>query len=296
MMAAAVGSTCTLPKLSELRLRVRDVDSTAAWYEKIGFTRDVLEDGATALRSPGSGSCCLVLLPVAASAADPAKPEGAKPAFVWVGLGLFTDVDASAASLKEVGVEVRIQGQFEDVGYVAHMSDNNGVTLELLQTVFAANFMPAPEKLPANVLKANAIIAQAKFNIVDVDKNLHFYTKLLGMKLLSRQRVRFGFTLFFLAHTEEKPPSDDPDAVENREWLWQRDFAQVELQHWDTVKELWLPAEGEPGFDSLSLRCPSEALEAAARSLAGAGLSTTAEANGFSVEDPDGRRIVLRAA
>ena len=57
------------------------------------------------------------------------------------------------------------------------------------------------------------------------------------MKLLSIQPVkRYNFTLYFLAFTEEDPPIlEDLEAVENREWLWQRPYSTLELQHrWGT--------------------------------------------------------------
>eukprot|EP00122_Pirum_gemmata_P011149 Pgem_evm1s10322 len=51
------------------------------------------------------------------------------------------------------------------------------------------------------------------------------------MKLLSIQPVRqYGFVLYFLAYTNESPPKTDLEAVENREWLWQRPYTVLELQ------------------------------------------------------------------
>ncbi len=52
------------------------------------------------------------------------------------------------------------------------------------------------------------------------------------MSLLSVQPVsEYGFTLYFLAHTDEQPPNPDLEAVENRPWLWQRPYTMLELQH-----------------------------------------------------------------
>ena len=40
-----------------------------------------------------------------------------------------------------------------------------------------------------------------------------------------------GFTLYFLAYTEEVPPSSDLYSVENREWVFQRKYTVLEIQH-----------------------------------------------------------------
>ena len=60
---------------------------------------------------------------------------------------------------------------------------------------------------------------------------LRFYRDFLGMKLLVREDVSdYGFFLYFLAFTDDKPPSSNIDAVENREWLYQRQYTVLELQ------------------------------------------------------------------
>ena len=53
------------------------------------------------------------------------------------------------------------------------------------------------------------------------------------MKLLSIQDISvYGFSLYFLAFTSETPPvPGELESVENREWLWQRDFTTLEIQH-----------------------------------------------------------------
>lgn len=76
------------------------------------------------------------------------------------------------------------------------------------------------------------MIGQITTRITEPTQSLDFYQKVLGMKLLSIQPVkRYNFTLYFLAYTEETPPNADLEAVENREWLWQRPYTTLELQH-----------------------------------------------------------------
>ena len=53
------------------------------------------------------------------------------------------------------------------------------------------------------------------------------------MKLLSIQDISaYGFCLYFLAFTSETPPvPSELESVENREWLWQRPYTTLEIQH-----------------------------------------------------------------
>ncbi|MEM7044079.1 MAG: VOC family protein, partial [Pseudomonadota bacterium] len=77
----------------------------------------------------------------------------------------------------------------------------------------------------------------------------------LGMTLLSIQPVTdYGFTLYFLAFTDERPPHDDLEAVGNREWLWQRPYTTLELQHVSgATGPFALPAAEEPGFAGIAI-------------------------------------------
>ena len=81
------------------------------------------------------------------------------------------------------------------------------------------------------------VIGQITTRITDPKRSLEFYQKVLRMKLMSIQPVTpYRFTLYFLAYTEEDPPNSDLEAVENREWLWQRPYTTLELQHrWDSA-------------------------------------------------------------
>ncbi len=44
--------------------------------------------------------------------------------------------------------------------------------------------------------------------------------------------------MYFLAYTDEEPPHPDIESVDNREWLWQRPYTMLELQHiWGTESQ-----------------------------------------------------------
>jgi lactoylglutathione lyase len=52
------------------------------------------------------------------------------------------------------------------------------------------------------------------------------------LRLLSRQEVTVrGFTLYFLSADSETPSTSNIDDIPLREWLWQRPYTLLELQH-----------------------------------------------------------------
>merc|ERR1711903_122040 len=113
------------------------------------------------------------------------------------------------------------------------------------------------------------------------------------MRLFSQQRVRFGFTLFFLAFTQEDPPNEDPTAVENREWLYQRKFSQIELQHFDGDPDIWLPSDAAAGFDSVTFCVALERIELLELRARENGIAVDRTGDEIEMKDPDGRRIIF---
>ena len=145
------------------------------------------------------------------------------------------DVDVARARLQAGGVEVSEPSQFLDIGYLCHLADPDGYIIELLQHTFGQRDQPLPPQ-PEHQRDSSPTLGQVTLRIKDPDVSLSFYQELLGMRLLSRQIVEpYGFTLYFLGCTNEAPPQSDIDAVANREWLWQRPYTTLELQHvWKT--------------------------------------------------------------
>jgi catechol 2,3-dioxygenase-like lactoylglutathione lyase family enzyme len=148
------------------------------------------------------------------------------------------DVNIARERLYFAGVEVSEPRQFRDVGYLCHLHDPDGYVIELLQHRFGASHQPC-EPDPAQALGTAPNIGQITIRTRNPALSIPFYRDLLGMQLLSRQQVNPpGFTLYFLAFTEEAPPGGDVDSVPDREWLWQRPYTTIELQHiWGTEHE-----------------------------------------------------------
>ncbi len=225
--------------------------------------------------------------------------HGTEKVGYWkIGITL-ADVDLARQNLIEVDTIVSEPKQFHDVGYLCHLSDPDGYTIELLQHRFADNHQPS---LPlANYrLGCVATFGQITLRVKDPEKSLDFYIRGLGMQLLSRQVIEaHRFTLYFLACTEERPPYADVDDVRNREWLWQRPYTVLELQHiWGTeLSEFQYRVAPTTGFEGVSFiagdaNAVVASLIATRSSLARTeALDPVSNARAITVHDPDGYAV-----
>lgn len=164
-------------------------------------------------------------------------PNPSSDVYWKIGLSL-ADVDTARSHLMSHGVHVTQPRQFRDIGYLCHLNDPFGYSVELLQRDFQHNFCTERIKSflnPTFALRQQTHVGQITLRVSDIEKSLRFYESSLGMKLLSRQNIPDMFDLYFLACTDEKPPSDNVNDVEIREWLWKRPYTTLELQYW-TVK------------------------------------------------------------
>ena len=175
--------------------------------------------------------------------------------------------------------------QFLDIGFLTHLNDPCGFSIELLQTTFEQNNeirkqlikdvikeedqiisklkvqqatkrnkSPSGNK-PSLLSSQPFVIGQITTRISNPEKSLEFYTKVLKMKLLSIQEVKeYKFTLYFLGYTSDDPPKkDDLKHLDNREWLWQRKYTTLELQwRWDS-NALTQTKEDSAGLDCIEI-------------------------------------------
>ncbi|WP_372365662.1 VOC family protein [Candidatus Uabimicrobium sp. HlEnr_7] len=158
-----------------------------------------------------------------------------------------SDVDSLRNSLCQQGIKVGNPKQFLDIGYLCHLHDSENYTIELLQRDFQCNFTPSSStKKPSFGL----ITLRTK----NIDKSLHFYQEILGMKILAKMPVSsYKFTLYFLAFTEDTPPSSDLESINNREWLYKRNYTVLELQHYWDDREI--NSNYDLGFLQISMAC-----------------------------------------
>lgn len=236
-------------QLAQVLLRVRSPQTLARFYlERLGMT--LLDDGPPLILGFGGDDAAMAL-----------QQAGAGDGYIhrrddryWkIGITL-PDVDIACAQLREAGVAVSQPSQFGDIGYMCHLQDPEGLSIELLQHRFEGN-RGDRDGDPSALLGGGARIGQITLRVADLEAALAFYRDRLGMTLLSVQPVvDYGFTLYFLAFTDERPPHADLEAVENREWLWQRPYTTLELQHVHGSNGSFdLPADDAPGFGGLSI-------------------------------------------
>ncbi|MEX2495636.1 MAG: VOC family protein [Woeseia sp.] len=197
--------------------------------------------GFNPFRPPSTVPCLLTLVhnpkqPLADVRRQPDSAEG-----YWKISLSVEDVDIAHNRLVARGVEIDSPRQVPDIAYLCHLYDPDGYCIELIQHDFQHRHEPAEED-PDCALGTPATFSLITCRAKDINKSLEFYAGFLGMQLLSRQVVGSrGFTLYFLAFTDERPPYEDIEHIENREWLWKRPYTLLELQHiWGT--------EDNPGF------------------------------------------------
>ncbi|WP_271272781.1 VOC family protein [Aliamphritea hakodatensis] len=212
---------------------------------------------------------------------------GTLPAGYWKIALAVADVDIARACLTEKGIEVTPARQVPDVAYLCHLNDPDGHCVELIQHHFEANHRPGSRdnRYP---LGGEAVFSLITYRVKNPQASVAFYEQ-LGMRLLSRQDVEFaGFTLYFLGYSDEVLPEDDVCAVGNREWLWQRPYTLIELQHnWGTELQdaFAYDVSADTGFAGIELVTNEAGLLA---------LTDQTIAEAPVCFDPDGYRIDVR--
>jgi lactoylglutathione lyase len=181
--------------------------------------------------------------------------DGALPGYWKLALAV-ADLEVARSGLLQQGIRVSEPVQVPDVAYLCHLEDPDGYCIELIQHRMQENH--APHLRDDNyALGCATTFSLVTCRIKDPQPSLDFYQQKLGMRLISRQQVAHrGFTLYFLSCDQEAPPSKDIDNIEMREWLWQRPYALLELQHiWGTElqTDVVYPINADNGFEKIRL-------------------------------------------
>lgn len=227
-------------------LRCRQPKSVAQFYvDHFGMTAHQVES-STVIGFEGPDAN------IELRAAKPQIDYEASPNDRYWKIGITVDdLDRTHHNLAKAGLEITDPEQFFDIGYMCHLKDSEGFTIELLQRTFQ-HARSHPQTASESAARPSNI-GQITLRTSDIDASLAYYRDQTGMTLLSIQAVpQHGFTLYFLAFTEEAPPKNDLRAVENREWLWQRPYTTLELQAFDKPKDMFgIPDETNPGFSGI---------------------------------------------
>jgi len=156
------------------------------------------------------------------------------------------NIELACRQLMEKGVSVSAPRQFEDVGYLAHFVDPEGFTIELIEHWFKGKRQT--EKVDPSLLGGGAHFNLITLRAADIEPVKQTCAD-WGMTPLSVQHlVSYGFSLYFFAFTSDTPPVPDLTAVANREWLYQRKYTVLEVQHVETIDTVCHSEPGAAGY------------------------------------------------
>ena len=179
-------------------------------------------------------------------------PYRPAPADFYWKIGITVrNLDHAVAFLQRQGWPVSEPRQFRDIGYLCHLQDPEGLSIELLQHGFQGNEGEAPAH--GHPVGAQAILAHLTLRVADIASAKAYFGDTLGMRLMSVQPVpERGFCLYFFSWSDEPLPEPELEAVGNREWLWARPYTLVELQHLEGAPGVAPPVAGAAGFAGLA--------------------------------------------
>lgn len=164
------------------------------------------------------------------------------------------NLDVAVRYIREQGVDVSTPRQFRDIGYMSHLTDPNGFNIELLQRRFEGREQAVAEGHPVGV---QATLAHITLRVTDIESAKRYFGDELGMRLMSVQPVAgYRFCLYFYTWSDEALPNTDLESVHNREWLWARPYAFIELQHLQAPDAVIHKRESHiAGFEGFSYQC-----------------------------------------
>ncbi|XQW84826.1 VOC family protein [Thalassotalea piscium] len=187
------------------------------------------------------------------------------------------------------GINIGSPFAVKNIAYLCHFTDPDGYCIELIQHYLTNNNRKILSR-STSFQECQPTFNLSTLRVKQIDKSLAFYKK-LGMSLVSRQKVESrNMHLYFLSFNKESPPSSNIDSVSIREWLWQRPYTLLELQHTDDI-------ESKIGFnyrtstDSGFLGLDIKNLKNLTQDVAGQEskfLVSSGEVNGIILNDPDG--------
>jgi len=222
------------------------------------------------------------------------RADNESPSAFWK-FSIFTDAaDSVAASLAETGCETSQPGQFLDIGYLCHLREPGGNEVELVQRRFSP---PLDPPSPTGFFGRDTL-GLITLRVTDLASTLRMLIDGLGMKHLVTMVVDGGrpdpFALEFLAFTDDEPPETDRTHVANREWLYQRPYTVIELQHGPALQVLG-PVTNAHGVGLSHISIVGRDMGDARSRLAATGVDVTVGADGSTdMVTSDGHRFVLR--
>ena len=143
------------------------------------------------------------------------------------------DIQSVYKELQKQNIVISEPSQFDDIGYLAHITDPENHQIEFIQKTFKQNTV---KTLPNSnyPLLENPELGLITIRTKDPIKSIKFFEDILDLKLFVRMYVTRGngFTLYFLGDKNLNVPNLDIDAIENREWMYQQSHLFIEIQHY----------------------------------------------------------------
>ena len=272
-----------MKKIRGIVFRVQNPQALASWYKEVLGFQTHQDSNGFVCEYPGNGARIKLVL-----GSGVMEPRGKDRVYWKIGLAM-PDVDLGRKRILTKNTNVTQPSQFLDIGYLCHLSDPDGFSIELLQHDFQKNFVQVITKENL-VLGQDTLIGQITLRCSDIDESLRFYQDLLGMKLLSIQNVeQYGFSLYFLAYTNENPPEKDLNSINIREWLWKRPYTTLELQHVPKCQVKGMTKEGL-GVDCIEFIIDEDIK----RRIMNSGLLFEDHGDRLKINDPNGAFISLQ--
>lgn len=227
--------------LDTLTLRVTDPQAQGRFYRNALGMSD-RGDGRLGYATPEAALRFL-------KADEPYEPQ--RSDLYWKIAISVPDIDLACRQLAARGVAVTTPRQFLDVGYLASLTDPEGFTIELIDHWFEGR-RPAGEQDTQRLGGGPHLnlVTLRTADIAGIERSLLNW----GMTSLSVQPVLpYGFTLYFYAFTDERPPKAALTAIENRTWTYQRPYTVLEIQHVHGLGSETRPADKAGGYGGLTV-------------------------------------------
>ncbi|WP_152558564.1 VOC family protein [Endozoicomonas numazuensis] len=222
-------------KLTHHRLMVSDLDQSLSFYcQKLGMnleSRRLESDSEHCFLAYPHTQGALLELVYCQGVKPEVAPQPSRTEGYWKFSISVVDLQKARQHLIDSGVS-SVGDCFEvpDVAFLCHLQDPDGYCIELIQQTFKKNTPALLNDIKTSVWHS-ACLNLSTLRSRDIGASLSFYEQ-IGLRLVSRQSVADrNMTLYFLTGDEEKAPLEDIDAIEIREWLWQRPYTLLELQH-----------------------------------------------------------------
>ncbi|MCO7222698.1 VOC family protein [Pleionea sp. CnH1-48] len=225
-----------MPKIETLLLRCKDPQAQVRFYcDHLGMTE--FDDGSVGY----GGEQAKFRFIQTDGVYEPQRND-----VYWKIALAVPNIELAYKQLVAKGIDVGQPRQFKEIGYLAHFCDPEGFTIELIEHWFLGNRQD-------DVIDPELLGGGAHFNLLTLRTAdiapVNEACLSWGMTPLSIQPVEdYNFTLYFYAFTSDTPPSSDLQAVDNREWLYQRQYTVLEVQHLLQDSEVRQPKETEPGY------------------------------------------------